>query len=173
MGKNTSTHLSWGERFALINKFQPSDEKICAAFNVSKDELATARELLQTGTFKVNSSIDVAKYQGIFDVTPSITIEDATPTVTVHARPAVSASKTAKTPQKRGRKGDKILKAFEAVPTAPVPVEQFVKQHGVSVAVLRQSKRFDKTGKGIVNVKKDKATKTLMVWRSVNSGDQK
>jgi hypothetical protein len=165
MGKSTTSHLSWGDRFALINKYQPTDAKICTAFNVTSDELATARELLQTGTFKVNTALDANKYQGIFDVDTSKQPEQQA-TVTVHTRPAASAAKPQKTPQKRGRKGDKILKAFEAVPTEPIPVEQFVQQFGVSLAVLRQSKRFDKTGRGIVNVKKDKSTKTLMVWRS-------
>ena len=53
-----------------------------------------------------------------------------------------------------------------SAPTAPMPVDAFMKQHSVSLAVLRQAKRFiekmdpDTQAKiGKVNVKQDKATK--------------
>ena len=66
---------------------------------------------------------------------------------------------------KRGRKGNNITNAFAAIPSSPVSAETFATQHNVSIAVLRQSKRFDTTGLGPVNVRKDKSAGTLMIWR--------
>ena len=89
----------------------------------------------------------------------------------VQAKPE-SASKRIKEPQKRGRKGDKIVKAFSAVPTTQTPIDQFIAEHGVSLAVLRQSKRFlaamdpaTAASIGKINVRQDKATHQLMIWR--------
>lgn len=96
------------------------------------------------------------------------------PTATVHAKPE-SASKRVKEPQKRGRKGDKIVKAFSAVPTTQTPIDQFIAEHGVSLAVLRQSKRFlaamdpaIAASIGKINVRQDKATHQLMIWREAS-----
>jgi hypothetical protein len=54
-------------------------------------------------------------------------------------------------------------------------INAFMQQHGVSLAVLRQSKRFlakldpsVATKIGTIKVRQDKATKELMIWRESN-----
>lgn len=173
--------MSWADRFALINHFKPSDAQICASFGLSQDELDTARTLAAAGAFHATPNLDVAKYGSVFTSdgsAPTATGVAATPTTkatkggaTTFTRPETAAKKV-KVPQKRGRKGDKIAVALGAVPTTQVPVETFMAQHGVSLAVLRQSKRFlsklpadQAAAIGRINVRQDKATKTLMIWR--------
>ena len=63
----------------------------------------------------------------------------------------------------RGRKGDKIAKAFESIPTTKTPAIPFSEKYGVSLPVLRQAKRFDDPGKEDVHVKNIKGV--LMIWR--------
>lgn len=94
-------------------------------------------------------------------------------TATTHAKPE-TASRKVKEPQKRGRKGDKITRALTAVPTTPTPVDAFIAEHGVSLAVLRQSKRFMASmdaatiaSIGKINVRQDKTSHQLMIWREV------
>lgn len=77
--------------------------------------------------------------------------------------PAQSATKTLK---KRGRKGNNIAKAFKEVPSTPVNFEEYANSHNVSTKVLRQIKRHDRYGEtGKVFVRKNKQTKTMMIWR--------
>ncbi|MEM4258055.1 MAG: hypothetical protein QXL17_02745 [Candidatus Thermoplasmatota archaeon] len=160
MSKSKSVEsLTWNQRLAIIDKFNPTDEQVCAAFGVSSAELKTAQEMRQAGTLTPSKDIDLAKYSNIFEKNGT--------NVSHHTRPE-TANKRTQVAKKRGRKGDKIQQAFTAIPSSPVHAEQFVKQHNISMAVLRQSKRFDKTGLGVVRVKKDKATKSLMVWRETN-----
>lgn len=167
--------ISWSDRFALIDHYAPTDAAICAAFNLSQAELDTARSLRAQGTFVANAKLDVEKFSSIFTETttpqPTTTVAAKVPTATVHARPE-SATKQPKVPQKRGRKGTKITAALQAVPTTPIPVDAFIQQHGVSLAVLRQAKRFvekmsptEATSIGTVHVRQDKATKQLMIWK--------
>ena len=67
--------------------------------------------------------------------------------------------------KKRGRKGNKIINAFRNIPSVPTDVEKFAAEHGVSIGVLRQISRFDKTGlPGTVKVRKN-TTGVLMIWR--------
>lgn len=185
-----SQNLSWNDRFALIDYFLPSDAQICVAFGLTQDELDTARDLRSAGTFKNTPNFDYEQHVGIFNVNvpevvaPAPVITPITrpkpavvtsvrpqPTATVHAKPEC-ATRRIKEPQKRGRKGDKIIRALQAVPTSPIPVDSFIAEHGVSLAVLRQSKRFIEgmdagTAKtiGRVNVRQDKTTRQLMIWR--------
>lgn len=85
---------------------------------------------------------------------------------TTHSKPE-SATKPTATAKKRGRQSNKIANAFAGLTSTPVNIDEYAKSHGVSVAVLRQAKRFDKsTGTGSVHVKKDKETGSLMIWRS-------
>jgi hypothetical protein len=167
--------ISWSDRFALIDHYTPSDAAICAAFNLTQAELDTARNLRAQGTFVANANLDVAKFDSLFAATTPATQPAAmpvkTPTATVHSRPE-SATKQPKVPQKRGRKGNKITTALQAVPTTPMPVEMFIQQHGVSLAVLRQAKRFvealpatEASTIGTVHVRQDRATKQLMIWK--------
>lgn len=88
-----------------------------------------------------------------------------TPGTTSFSKPQ-TATKPATIPAKRGRKGENVVKAFAAIPSTPVDVNQFAATQGVSLHVLRQSKRFDPNpALGKVRVAKDKATKTLMISR--------
>lgn len=177
------TTLSWADRFALIDHFKPEDTAVLTAFALTQDELDTARSLRAAGSFGSTANLDVAKYASVFSGAPIVAATASTPTgivkpskasgATTHSKPE-SASKKAKVPQKRGRKGDKIQRALSSVPTAPTAVDAFMLQHGVSLAVLRQSKRFlakldaaTQATIGEINVRQDKATKQLMIWRSV------
>ena len=183
--KFATSHLSWSDRFALVDHFAPSDTAICSAFSLTDDELATARQLRSSGTFTASKTLDCASYAGIFDgstsTAPAITTMARTSHTnpvnkggsTTHVAAPESASKRVKAPQKRGRKGDKITLALMAAPITPTPVDAFMKQYGVSLAVLRQAKRFveklddDTRAKiGKVVVKQDKATKQLMIWKA-------
>lgn len=188
--------LTWPDRFALINEYKPSDDVICSTFNLSDDELSMARTLHAAGSFGgPNTLFDAVKYGDPFTASAASAsapqtsrpsgVKKAKSGATVHARPTVSAdglpqtaTKSIKLPQKRGRKGDKIQTALLAVPETPIAVDDFRKQHPVSLAVLRQSRRFiskmdvaTRTKIGVVNVRQDKDTKVLMIWRETPSSN--
>lgn len=175
--------MSWNDRFALIDHYKPADDAVCAAFGVEQGEFETAKQLRAAGTFIANEQLDVSKYASVFSASPaapvSANVVAATPApkaknkgvATTHTN-TKTATKAVKVPAKRGRKGDKITKALQAVSATPVSVDTFIKQHGVSLAVLRQSKRFIEKMEpavakqiGKVNVRQDKTTKQLMIWR--------
>lgn len=168
-------NMSWADRLALIDHYKPDDEAICMAFGLTKDELETVRGLRMGGTFRASTTLDVAKYPNVFIAgSAPIAANQASTgkgTATIHAKPE-SASRPKTAPQKRGRKGNKITDALKAVPLTMTPVDQFMAQHDVSLAVLRQSKRFmeklddaDRKMIGKINVRQDKNSKTLMIWR--------
>lgn len=200
---NKPLMMSWNDRFALIDHYAPADTAVCAAFNLTQDELDTARTLRAAGTFSSNPNVDFARYKNVFvNVAPAAPspVETSTSRIvglgspdpypitkeqidrgdsaygvkgsaTIHTKPE-TASKRPKVPQKRGRKGDKIIKALTSIPTTPVSIEGFMEEYGVSLAVLRQSKRFIEKLEpaiqaqiGRVNVRQDKQTKKLMIWR--------
>lgn len=180
MSKKFSTaHLAWSDRFSLIDYFQPSDTEICSTFKLTNDELSTARSLRSSGTFAASKTLDVNSYVGIFDNTPTpiMPAQYRSPRITTQPNiPPESASKRVKVPQKRGRKGDNITTALMQAPIVPMLVDAFIAEHGVSLAVLRQSKRFidkldaDTAAKiGKVVVKQDKITKALLIWRESKS----
>jgi hypothetical protein len=161
----SNTTFNWNDRLALIDHYKPTDEQACSTFGVTTEELKTAREMRTAGAFRASTTIDVNSYSNLFSggktERPS-----ATSVKKPKATKPITATKTIKEPQKRGRKGDKIAKAFASIPNTPTPIEQYANTSGVSVAVLRQSKRFDKSPElGNVCVKKDKETKNLMIWR--------
>lgn len=156
-------HMSWNDRFALIEKYKPNDAQIMSSLNVTKDELDFAREMRSNGYFVPSIDVDFDHYDGIFTGTMK----------QLEINKPVMTTKKIKVKKRRGRKGDKIIQALNAVPTIPVDVETFSKQYGISVPVLRQSKRFiaamDKSvasTMGTINVRKDKKTKNLMIWKS-------
>jgi hypothetical protein len=174
---NKQLKLNWNDRFAVIDHFTPTDEQIRTVFGLNQDELDTARTLRSNGTFAANTSLDVNKYSKFFKntSTPSQTVHASVSstksTATVHAKPE-TATKKVKVPQKRGRKGNRIEMALRSVTETPVLVDTFMKQHNVSLAVLRQSKRFIQTLDpvvasqiGTIDVRQDKTTKQLMVSR--------
>jgi hypothetical protein len=175
--------MNWNDRLALIDHYTPTDETIRSVFDLTQDELDTARTLRASGTFAPNPNLDVGKYSNYFKTpgasaptqtvhaVPSALKAAAKATATVHTKPE-TATKKVKVPQKRGRKGNRIELAFRSVTETPVPVETFMKQHNVSLAVLRQSKRFIEGFEptvaaliGTIDVRQDKATKQLMVSR--------
>ncbi|PPD54356.1 MAG: hypothetical protein CTY12_03430 [Methylotenera sp.] len=173
--------LSWNDRFALIDAYKPSQVAICAAFRLSPAELKTAMSLRDAGTFAPNPNLDVTKYTDIFQISDDIAPSNTTlksVTATVHSFPETASKRiTTKAPQKRGRKGNKIADALLAVPTTPIAVDSFIQEHGVSVAVLRQAKRFiekmnpeQAAQVGNIIVKQNKDTKTLMIWKEVLTG---
>jgi len=155
------TGLSWGDRFALIDKYKPTDEQVDAVFGLNAGELETARELRAEGNFgELSEGFDPEAYDSIFASIGEGAVSVSRPT---SSKPAVTATKTTPAPKKRGRKGTKIAEAFGAIGTEAVPAEEFANTRGVSLNVLRQAKRFDKTGGARVRVKKIDGT--LMVYR--------
>lgn len=163
----TSKSLSWNDRIAIIERFKPTDSEIIKEMGVTQDELDTARVLQNTGIVVPTPDLDLDSYATMFGGIASV-IKPTTkkPASTTVATPAQTANKSIKLPQKRGRKGDKISIAFNAIPTTPISADQFATDNGVSLAVLRQSKRFDPAPElGNVRVKKNKSTKTLEIWR--------
>lgn len=182
------TQLSWDDRFALIAHYNPTEDAVCKTFNLTPDEYETARTLLTAGTFTTSKTFDAVKYNNPFTMNLTSTKKEVTGTVipvikksikakssaTTYTKPE-TATKKLKEPQKRGRKGNKIQNALLAVPMVQTPVDGFTKEYGVSLAVLRQSKRFiskmDLTVQqsiGTVKVRQDKDTKVLMIWRETN-----
>ena len=158
--------LNWNDRLALIKKYSPSDDAICTAFGVTSDELQTARDMEAAGTFIATADLDVDSYADLFGGIKAAKGDDVESiTKPETGQPAQTSTKKTTAPKKRGRKGDNIVKAFTAIPAVATSAEDFASTHGVSLAVLRQSKRFDNTGLGTVRVKKDKETKQLMIWR--------
>lgn len=171
--------LNWNDKLALIDYYKPDDQTICKTFGVTQDELDTARAMKQNGTFTPTKDIDYSSYSNMFsgdnvtsttkpEVTSSTSSTVKLPTVDPK-QPPQTATKASKVPKKRGRKGSKIQKAFVAIPNVPTEAETFANKNQVSIAVLRQSKRFDKNPElGSVKVKKDKETGNLMIWREKN-----
>ena len=159
-----SVNMPWNQRLAIIEQFSPSDKKACEVFGVSQDELDTARQMKKTGMLASAANFDPSRYAPMFSAA-GIQNPTSTSTSTESFLPPQTASRRVRAPKKRGRKGTKILEAFKAIPSKPVPAEQFAAQHNVSIAVLRQSKRFDSESNAPVHVKRDKSSGLLMIWR--------
>ncbi len=180
-----SKRLQWGERLALMEHFGVGDEEACEVFGIEQEELEAARDMQAvSNAFPVRDDLDVASYKNLFSGVSVTAAKKPTATASKSStKPTATKSSTTtsirkpqtatkKTPikKKRGRNGDKIVNAFRAIPhDKPTDAEKFATTHHVSMAVLRQSKRFDTVGGGVVHVKKDKATKTLMIWRDTVS----
>lgn len=184
---STSKALSWNDRFALIDKYQPSDEQACNVFQVTQEELDAARTMRDSGTMMSATNIDVDAYHSWFESN-----DDKTSTSTTHGSSNTSKGKSTKTSTPKdgsgdkssaqsatkkqrstststkspGRRGSKIAQAFGSLSSEAVDAEEFANTHGVSIAVLRQSKRFDKyPEQGKVRVEKDKQAGKLKIWR--------
>lgn len=157
------SELSWGQKFALIKAFKLDDATTVAKMNVTPNELHVAKELLRREAFAIDDSFDCSRYAEVFN--PSEVPAKKVTGATSH-KAASTVGADGEAPKKRGRKGDKITKAFQAITSSPIVADQFTKQHNISLAVLRQSKRFDKSGiPGTIHVKKREGA--LMVWREV------
>lgn len=165
-----SKSLTWNERLALLDHFQPTDEIACTALGITQNDLNAARQMRKIGDLVPSINIDYSSYSSLFTMTGTATATTKPTKETMvkaeSTQPPQSASKKIKEPQKRGRKGDKISAAFAAIPTEPTNATTFAESHAVSIAVLRQSKRFDKFPElGNVKVAKDKDSGDLMIWR--------
>jgi hypothetical protein len=153
--------LSWSERLAFIDRYQPSVEQITKTFQVTTEEVASAFNLREQKVFRADPSVDVDRIGNIF-VEQKESIELLR-----------KAYKRTKPKKRRGPKGNKIQDAFAAVPHDPTNAYEFIDKYGISLPVLRQAKRFDKTGKiGDIIVKQifnpQTNKKELMVWREKN-----
>lgn len=154
--------LTWNDRFALIDKFEPNDNTILVVFGVSNTELSVARNLRTVGTFIPAKHLDYESYAPAFSSNKKQEQVMTEQPVETTDQPETATKKLLK----RGRKGNNIATAFTSVPFTPVKAEAFAMKYKVSMAVLRQSKRFDTAGlPGAVRVKKDKDSGELMVWR--------
>lgn len=143
--------LGWGDRLALIDKFGATVEQAAHAFDVPVEEIETAIDLRNsTGGANMPVNIDLEDYENPFTEVSGATSIRRPGT----RKPAESATVVTPEPKKRGRKGTKINEAFAAIGTEPVDAEEFAAEHNVSLNVLRQAKRFDKTGLPRVRVKK-------------------
>lgn len=155
---NRINELGWGERLALVDHFDASDDAACAAFNCTADELATARELAGEGHFGIGEEFDPDMFDNVFaSVQVQVQVPDNATSVKRPTRKRARANtesantpeanttdaNTEAAPKKRGRKGSKIANAFAAVPSEPTDAEAFAAEHNVSLNVLRQGKRFD------------------------------
>lgn len=150
--------LGWGSRLALIDHYKTSDEQASVTFDVPVDEIETARQLRDGGgAANLPVDIDIEKYGNPFESTGSVSVKMP------GREPAESSTRVEVAPKKRGRKGSKINEAFAAIGTDPISAEEFADTRNVSLNVLRQAKRFDRTGLGRVRVKKIDGT--LMVFR--------
>jgi hypothetical protein len=163
----TSTKsLTWDDRIALINHFNPSDTDACRIFGITAGELHVARNLEGT-TIKPTKNIDYAVYAPLFGIaTNKSQVTTIARTDSAKGLPPATGSKPVRAPRKRGRQGNRVEQAFAAIPRTPTPIEQYAVECGVSLNALRQGSRFDKNPElGRVRVKKDKQNQTLMIWR--------
>lgn len=169
------TQLSWSDRFTIIEAAKAeipeiTEEDILKVFAVDKDDYDMASECLSDGVFKVNNRIDanfyIPYFRGEVPEYPDAEPRSRTLPVPEEFDPEKRQQFASKNKKPAGRRGNNISRAFAAIPSTPVPVEEFAKKHQVSLAVLRQYKRFDKEGKGQVNVRKDKELGVVMIWRS-------
>ena len=145
-----SSSLSWADKLELMEKYSLTKQDACTAFGVTEREVTNAQQLQARGIFGP-SSINTEIYSGFFAKLRTGELEVA----------------TQKTFKPKGARPSKITQAFDAIGPTPQKVDDIVAQFGVSLAVLRQSKRFDKTNSGQVHIRKDKDTGDLMVWREV------
>jgi len=159
--------LTWNDRFALIDEFNPTDNNIVVLFGITSNELTAARNMRQVGIFLPTKHLDYESYASAFSSNNKQEKQIMTTTQTAENEPPQTATKKV---LKRGRKGNNIATAFASVPNTPVNAEAFATKYKVSMAVLRQSKRFDTAGlPGAIKVKKDKTTGVLMIWRESES----
>lgn len=145
-----SSTLSWADKLVLVQHYNLSETEACTAFGVSKQELVAAKNLQAKGVFSTNDALNTSIYSDYF--------------VKLRSGELDNSDKTFKP---KGSRPSKISQAFEAITATPQRVEDVISTYGVSLAVLRQSKRFDKDNSGQIHIRKDKETGELMVWREV------
>ena len=159
---------SWRDKLAVINEFKLSNAAAIQLFHTTETELTTARGLVEKGmlTIPTLGAEGRARWAPLVGTAATATVAVQTaivvaPSTTVKPAPARKAPIPG---AKRGRTGNKIITALNAIPTTPQPIDAFIAAHGISKTVLRQSKRFlDSAIK--VSIKKDKATGVEMICR--------
>lgn len=163
--------ISWQERLSIAKHFNLSDAQIMTTFNTSAVELTTANSLVGKGLIKVQplSEVDqlvwatkLAQNSKPTEVIASTVINTDVTTHTSTNKPKATNTSGVK----RGRTGNRIVTALNAIPTTPVPIEAFLAEHKVSKTVLRQSKRFLPTPIKI-SIRADKVTGVEMISRSM------
>ena len=133
-----------------------SDEQICSAFDTTAEELSIARNLLKQGYFRVDDRVNFSDYLGEIGEVLSLSHPNI-------IKRTINIPRSKKTPLK---KQSKILTAFYAIPDTPVDAIAFANEHGISVEIFRQRKRFDKTGLGgVVKLKKTRGKNEYLIWR--------
>lgn len=173
--------LSWNNIFALIDYYHLTPEQSCLVFNVTPKKLSVATQLRSVGTFAPTYPFDFQVYQELMDsaikqadielLSLDSSVFDIPPPA--NELPVMASKKVkVKVPAKRGRQSNKIVTALLAIPSEPTCISQFAALHDVSIAVLRQSSRFTKqlsseelSAIGKIQIKKDKVTKQLTIWR--------
>jgi len=155
---------NWRDKLAVINEFQLSNATAISMFHTTATELETARGLVERGLLIIPAlTVDErAKWAPIVSTTDSARASTQT---TITVAPKTPQQRKQPTPgAKRGRVGNKIITALNAIPVTPQPIDQFIQAHGISKTVLRQSKRFLDTPIK-VSIKRDKATGVEMISR--------
>lgn len=169
------SHLSWADRFGIMSKMSevPSDDELCRVFRVDPNELRLARICLRDKVFRVNTKIDHSLYESVFKgeevqfPTFGTTRTRTYPEFNEADRVLFASKREEQKSKQKVRRTNNIDLAFKNIPTDPTPVEVYAEQHRVSVAVLRQHKRFDKFQTGVVYVKKNKETGVVEIWREI------
>ena len=163
------TPTNWRDKLSVINEFKLSNAAAVQVFNTTESEIQTARGLVEKGLMTIPAlhADERAKWEPIVATARSAKPIVASQT-TITIAPAIAKAATPRKPSvpgaKRGRTGNKIITALNAIPTTPQPIDAFIAAHGISKTVLRQSKRFlDSAIK--VSIKKDKATGVEMICR--------
>ena len=144
--------LSVPEQVIVYLHFSPPDVVAKKIFDIDDTQLLLIKNLAKERFSPTTVTINPQQYSSLFKEES----KDFEPprTATRQKRP-------------RGRPGLNIIKAFSLIPKTPVPAEAFASQNNISLSVLRQHKRFDKTNiEGQVYVRKDSKTDQLMVWRA-------
>lgn len=141
--------LSWGDRLTLIKEYQLVPTEACTAFGINEGQLRSAIKLRDRGIFDTNESLNTELYRDYFTKLRNGEFENSSKVF----RPKTS-------------RPSKIVDAFKSITETPQPVESIIDRFGISLAVLRQSKRFDKSETpGMIRIRKDKNSGQIMVWR--------
>lgn len=170
-------HLSWADRFGILHKmsFVPKDDDICRIFRVDANELHLARICLRDHVFRVNTRIHGEFYERLFkgeevEFPPFRNTRERTyPEFSEEDRVLFASRREEQKSKQKVRRSNNIDIAFKNIPTEPTPVEPFAEKYRVSIAVLRQHKRFDKVQTGPVYVRKNKDTGVIEIWRDVTA----
>lgn len=146
--------LSWADRLTLIREYQLQPTEACTAFGVNEGQLKAAIKLQSRGIFDTNDSLNPEVFREYF----------------TKLRSGEFTGNSTKTFRPKTSRPSKIVDAFKSITEAPQPVDEVISRFGISLAVLRQSKRFDKSDTpGTIRIRKDKDSGQMMVWRDLGA----